>query len=135
MPRSSESVGALASALAKAQIELVNPEKSLRATIRSGPPGEGERSFRYAPLSSGLDIVRKMLGQHEIAILQTTAIDQTVRNGQFDHYARPRLRRVDRLGLAGLSHRRDSQSTAHGRRSDLRPPLWLVHARWYCRRR
>jgi ERF superfamily len=77
MPRSSESVGALASALAKAQIELVNPEKSLMATIRSGPPGEGERSFRYAPLSSGLDIVRKMLGQHEIAIVQTTAIDQT----------------------------------------------------------
>jgi ERF superfamily len=77
MPRSSESVAALASALAKAQAELVNPEKSLTATIRTGPPGEGERSFRYAPLSSGLDIVRKTLGQHEIATLQTTAIDQT----------------------------------------------------------
>jgi hypothetical protein len=77
MPRSSESVAALASALAKAQAELVNPEKSLTATIRSGRPGEGERSFRYAPLSSGLDIVRKTLGQHEIATLQTTAIDQT----------------------------------------------------------
>jgi ERF superfamily len=77
MPRSSESVAALASALAKAQAELVNPEKSLTATIRSGRPGEGERIFRYAPLSSGLDIVRKTLGQHEIATLQTTAIDQT----------------------------------------------------------
>jgi hypothetical protein len=77
MPRSSESVAALASALAKAQAELVNPEKSLMATIRTGRPGEGERSFRYAPLSSGLDIVRKTLGQHEIATLQTTAIDQT----------------------------------------------------------
>jgi hypothetical protein len=77
MPRSSESVAALASALAKAQAELVNPEKSLTATIRAGRPGEGERSFRYAPLSSGLDIVRKTLGQHEIATLQTTAIDQT----------------------------------------------------------
>ena len=77
MPRSSETVAALASALAKAQAELVNPEKSLTATIRTGPPGEGERSFRYAPLSSGLDIVRKTLGQHEIATLQTTAIDQT----------------------------------------------------------
>jgi hypothetical protein len=76
MPRSSESVAALASALAKAQAELVNPEKSLTATIRSGRPGEAERSFRYAPLSSGLDIVRKTLGQHEIATLQTTAIDQ-----------------------------------------------------------
>jgi ERF superfamily len=77
MPRSSETVAALASALAKAQAELVNPEKSLTATIRTGRPGEGERSFRYAPLASGLDIVRKTLGQHEIATLQTTAIDQT----------------------------------------------------------
>jgi hypothetical protein len=77
MPRSSETVAALASALAKAQAELINPEKSLTATIRTGRPGEGERSFRYAPLSSGLDIVRKTLGQHEIATVQTTAIDQT----------------------------------------------------------
>src|SRR5262245_33473053 len=75
MPRSSESVAALAAALAKAQAELVNPEKSLTATIRSGRP-EGERSFRYAPLASGLDIVRKTLGQHEIATVQTTAVDQ-----------------------------------------------------------
>src|SRR6266700_4198541 len=77
MPRSSETVAALASALAKAQAELVNPEKSLSATIRTGRAGEGERTFRYAPLSSGLDIVRKTLGQHEIATVQTTAIDQT----------------------------------------------------------
>src|SRR5438105_8837678 len=77
MPQSSESVAALASALAKAQAELINPEKSLTATIRTCRPGDSERSFRYAPLSSGLDIVRKTLGQHEIATLQTTAIDQT----------------------------------------------------------
>src|SRR5499433_351022 len=76
MPRSSESVAALASALAKAQAELINPEKSLIATIRSGRPGEGERCFRYAPLASGLDIVRKTLGQHEIATIQSTAIDK-----------------------------------------------------------
>ena len=76
MPRSSETVAALASALAKAQAELVNPEKSLTATIRPGRPGEGERSFRYAPLASGLDIVRKTLGQNEIATLQTTALDR-----------------------------------------------------------
>src|SRR5262252_9535875 len=76
MPRSSETVAALAAALAKAQAELVNPEKSLTATIRAGRPGEGERSFRYAPLASGLDIVRKTLGQHEIATVQTTALDR-----------------------------------------------------------
>jgi hypothetical protein len=75
MHRSSESVAALASALAKAQAELINPDKSLTATIRTGRAGEGERTFRYAPLSSGLDIVRKTLGQQEIATVQTTAID------------------------------------------------------------
>src|ERR1700704_3507882 len=73
--RSRRSVAALASALAKAQAVLVNPEKSLTATIRTGRAGEVERSFRYAPLSAGLDIVRKTLGQHEIATVQTTAID------------------------------------------------------------
>src|SRR5215472_5066885 len=77
MRRSSESVAALAAALAKAQAELVNPEKSLTATIRTGRPGEGERSFRYASLASGLEIVRKTLGQHEIATMQTTEIDRT----------------------------------------------------------
>jgi len=79
MQRSSASIGALASALAKAQIELANPEKSLVGTIEPQRRERGEggaRQFRYAPLSSGLEIVRKTLGQHEIATLQTTAIDQ-----------------------------------------------------------
>jgi hypothetical protein len=74
--RSSPSIASLAAALAKAQAELVNPEKSLTATIRSDERGRTEQTFRYAPLSSGLDIVRKTLGQHEIATVQTTAIDQ-----------------------------------------------------------
>jgi ERF superfamily len=76
MPRSSESVAALAGALAKAQGELVNPEKSLTATIKGARAGDADRTFRYAPLSSGLEIVRKTLGQHQIAAIQTTAIDQ-----------------------------------------------------------
>src|ERR1700734_2420529 len=76
MQRSSPSIGTLASALAKAQGELVNPEKSLVATIRRDGPKGTEQTFRYAPLSSGLDIVRKTLGQHEIATVQTTSIDQ-----------------------------------------------------------
>jgi hypothetical protein len=75
MHRSSESIGAIAAALAKAQGELANPEKLLTATIRSPFPREGDRTFRYASLASGLDIVRKSLGQHEIATVQTTAID------------------------------------------------------------
>ena len=76
MQRSSTSVGALAAALAKAQAEIANPAKSLTATIVSPFPREGGRTFRYAPLSSGLELVRKCLGQHEIATVQTTAIDR-----------------------------------------------------------
>ena len=72
MQQSSHSIGSLAAALAKAQIELVNPEKSMVGTIRDG---RGEQSFRYAPLSSGLDLVRQTLGKHEIATVQTTTID------------------------------------------------------------
>jgi hypothetical protein len=73
---SSETIGAIAGALAKAQGQLTNPEKSLSATIRSPFPREGERTFRYASLSSGLDIVRKALGQQQIATIQTTAFDK-----------------------------------------------------------
>ena len=76
MQRSSESIGAIAAALAKAQGELINPEKSLTATIRSPFPREENRTFRYASLSSGLEIVRKCLSHQEIAILQTTVIDR-----------------------------------------------------------
>src|SRR5450432_2981969 len=76
MQRSSESIGTIAAALARAQSELANPEKSLIATIRSPFPRESDKTFRYASLASGLDIVRKALGKHEIATVQTTAIDE-----------------------------------------------------------
>src|SRR4029078_3253427 len=75
MPRSSESVAALAGALAKAQAELTNPEKSLVATFPA-ERGQPERSFRYASLAAGLEMVRKSLRQHEIATIQSTAIDR-----------------------------------------------------------
>ena len=73
MQRSSELIANLAAALAKAQGALINPEKSLTATIKL--EGAPEQTFRYAPLSSGLDIIRKTLGQHEIAVVQTTSTD------------------------------------------------------------
>ena len=76
MQRSSETIGTIAAALAKAQALLINPEKSLIGTIRSEGSG-ADRSFRYASLSSGLDIVRKTLSQHEIATVQTTSIDES----------------------------------------------------------
>jgi hypothetical protein len=76
MQQSSATIGAIAAALAKAQAELTNPEKALVATIRAANPREQDQTFRYAALSSGLDIVRKALGGHEIATVQTTAIDK-----------------------------------------------------------
>src|SRR6516225_5707365 len=75
MQRSSETIGKIAGALAKAQAELENPEKSLTATIPAVFPREVNRTFRYASLASGLEIVRKCLSKHEIATVQATAID------------------------------------------------------------
>ncbi|OSI77934.1 single-stranded DNA-binding protein [Bradyrhizobium canariense] len=75
MLQSSQSIGQIAGALARAQAELENPEKSLTATIVSPFPREESRSFRYASLASGLEIVRKCLSKHEIATVQATALE------------------------------------------------------------
>jgi hypothetical protein len=76
MHRSSESVAALASALAKAQAELINPEKSLTATIRTGRVGEGGAHLPLCPVVERPGYCAKTLGQHEIDTVQTTAIDK-----------------------------------------------------------
>src|ERR1700716_2619043 len=75
MHRCSESVAAIATALAKAQTELSNPEKAMVGTIYTNR-SDSPQSFRYASLSSGLDIIRKTLGGQQIAIAQTTDIDR-----------------------------------------------------------
>jgi hypothetical protein len=56
-----------------AQFGRSQPGVALVATIRASGP---DQTFRYAALSSGLDIVRKELGGHEIATVQATAIDK-----------------------------------------------------------
>jgi hypothetical protein len=113
MHRSSESIAALATALAKAQIELTNPEKSLTGTLPGNRPDEPGRTFRYASLSSGLDIVRKVLGQHEIATLQTPSSTRTSRRCR----SRP-----------CLPIHRASGSLPTGRCA--RCPRWQRHAGW-----
>src|ERR1700686_4163056 len=75
MHRSSESIAAIATALAKAQTELSNPEKAMVGTVYNNR-SDSSQSFRYASLSSGLDIVRKTLGGQQIAIAQTPDIDR-----------------------------------------------------------
>src|SRR3954464_2317026 len=72
MHQSSERIGTIAAALARAQSELTNPEKTLTATIRSPFPREADRTFRYASLAGGLALVRKTLSQQEIAVVQAT---------------------------------------------------------------
>ena len=135
MQRSSETIGAIATALAKAQIELNNPEKALTATIQSPFPREANRTFRYASLSSGLDLIRKSLGRHEIATVQTTSIDEAAGLIRLTTRACPCLRRMDLVGLAGLPGQRNGSAAADGSRPDLCPALRAVHAGWNCRRR
>lgn len=76
MHRASETVSKLATALSKAQIELTNPPKSMIGTVPGNSRDNPPQSFRYASLSSGLEIVRKTLGNHEVALIQTTDIDR-----------------------------------------------------------
>ena len=128
MQRSSNKIGALAAALAKAQAEIANPEKSLTATIESPFPREGQRTFRYASLSTGLDIVRKCLGQHEIATVQSTAIDRD------SGLIRLTTTLVHASGEWVSSDwpvcpaTRDGSSPSDGRGPDLCPALCPVHA-------
>lgn len=75
MHQASEQIGKIAAALARAQAELTNPEKTLTAQIRSPFLRDDDRTFRYASLASGLDIVRKTLSQQEIATVQTTRVE------------------------------------------------------------
>ncbi len=57
----------------------VNPEKTM--TGPSGRPrGQGVRTkLSVRSAVAGLDLVRKALGEHEIALVQTTALDEGTR--------------------------------------------------------
>jgi hypothetical protein len=86
---------------------LTNPEKSLVATIRPSGPGEAERSFRYAPLSSGLEIAsptvkfvakqaclicgRRPADPHHLRFAQHRALGRKV-SDEFTVYCGPVLR-------------------------------------------
>ena len=76
MRAASDSIAQLAAAMAKAQSELINPVKSLTAILEGNRNGGGAICYKYAPLSSGLDIIRKTLGKYELTAIQTTHIDR-----------------------------------------------------------
>ena len=54
MHRSSEPIGAIAAALAKAQSKLINPEKSAVGIIGPSSPRDSGRAFRYAHCPAAL---------------------------------------------------------------------------------
>jgi hypothetical protein len=130
MQRSSGSIAALASALAKAQIQLTNPEKSLVGMIEPQRGQGGARQFRYTPLSSGLEIVRKTLGQ-QIATMQTTAVDR----GAGIINLTTVLAHSSGEWIASdwpVCPIRDGKAAPDGCGPDLCPPLCFVHAGRYC---
>jgi hypothetical protein len=133
MHRCNETIGAIAAALAKAQGELTNPEKSLTATIRSLFPREGEKTFRYASLASGLDIVRKSLGQHEIATVHDHGHPPGERPDPADHASGACLRGMDLVRLAGVPGQRDRDPAPDGGGANLCPPLCTIRPGRYCR--
>ena len=95
MQRSSETIGTIAAALAKAQAQLVNPEKSLVGTILPEQAGGAERLFRYAPLASGLEIVRKTLSRHRLGSSDSARF-----------WLMPPANGSPRIGLSALSVKR-----------------------------
>ena len=134
MQRSSQSIASLAAALAKAQIQLTNPEKALVATLRADGPGGAERSFRYASLASGLDIVRKTLGEHEIATVQTTAIDQAAGIVNLTTVLAHSSGEWIASDWPVCAIAETATPAPDGRGADLRTPLCLVHVGRHRRR-
>jgi hypothetical protein len=126
MHRSSESVAAIATALAKAQTELSNPEKAMVGTIYNNR-SDSPQSFRYASLSSGLDIIRKTLGSQQIAVAQTTDIDRASGTVNLTTVLLHTSGGVDFLGLAGLPTIGDLCAAPDGSRADLRPALCALY--------
>jgi hypothetical protein len=135
MHRCSESIGAISAALARAQSELTNPEKSLVGIIRSPFVRDEDRSFRYAPLAAGLDVVRKSLGRHEIATVQTTAIDTESGLIRPDDHPGALFGGVACLRVAGVHGQRDCGAPPIGDSADICAALRFVHDGRHRRRR
>ena len=127
MQRSSETIGAIAGALAKAQAELTNPEKSLTATIPALFPRETDRTFRYAPLSAGWILFASVSASMRSRRFRPPRSTRK-RAHSANHRARAFLRGMDVVRLAGLPGLRDRGAASDGRRPHLRPALCPVHA-------
>ena len=65
----SEHIDAIGGALAKAQAELSNPPKN-----KTNP----HFNSKYVDLSDGMDVIRKCLGKHQIAVVQATKSEEGI---------------------------------------------------------
>lgn len=72
--RTSDATDKIDVAMAAAQVDLINPEKSKKGVTRKDSSGN-EVSQMYADLADGLDAIRKVLGKHKIAIYQSTTVE------------------------------------------------------------
>jgi hypothetical protein len=86
MQRSSPSIAALATALAKAQTELANPEKSLTGTIE---PQDGEGSTRQLRPSRPPRSIRPLASSISQPCSRTPQANGSPRTGRFVRLLRP----------------------------------------------
>jgi hypothetical protein len=118
MHRSSDTIGTIAAALAKAQTELTNPEKSLIGAIGS-PFRDDQRTFRYAPL-----------------YCDSTDHGFQQGNGAHppDHDASAFIWGMAVFGVADMPLQRDRGATTDGSGADLCAPIRAVHTGRNCGR-
>ena len=135
MQRSSDSIANVGGGSCQGTRSSSSTRKSrwLRPSARVARP-ERSRRFAMRRCRAGSTSCARLLGQHEIATVQTTSIDQAAGIVNLTTVSGPRFGRMDRLGLAGLRHQRDGDAASDGSSADLCPALRPVHAGWHCRR-
>ena len=127
MQRSSETIGAIAAALAKAQAELTNPEKALVATIRASNPRDQRSDLS---LCGALERPRhRAQGAWRARDRDRSDDGDRQRGGTHPphHHARPFVRGVAVVGMAGLPDCRDGGAAPDGGGAHLRTTLRALH--------
>ena len=135
MQRSSESIGALAGALAKAQAELTNPLKVADGNDPGPIPAGGRKDVSLRSL-----VRRTRLGPKVSQPARNSrGSDHRGRQGGWLRPAHHRvgtlLRGMDVLRLAGLPGLRDGRAAPDGECPHLCPALCAVHPGGHRRRR
>ena len=70
--RTSEHLDQLATALAAAQAEMTNPEKTKTAKVASA---KGQYTYKYADIGDGLNLLRPLLAKNGLSFIQPTVYE------------------------------------------------------------